>query len=143
LKRYFDTAYVAKCYLNEADSVAVRKLAYGSSGLYSSSWCVPEMACVFQRQIREFKVPAAQIVRAREFFLQDVQSGAWSMLPLSEPFLFRVASSVAALPASMYLRAGDAIHLATAQEAGFSEIWSNDRRVLEAAPAFGLTGKSI
>jgi predicted nucleic acid-binding protein len=101
------------------------------------------MACVFQRQIREFKVPAAQIVRAREFFLQDVQSGAWSMLPLSEPFLFRVASSVAALPASMYLRAGDAIHLATAQEAGFSEIWSNDRRVLEAAPAFGLTGKSI
>jgi predicted nucleic acid-binding protein len=143
LKRYFDTAYVAKCYLKEADSVAVRKLAYGSSGLYSSAWCVPEMACVFQRQIREFKVPTAQVIRARDFFLQDVHGGVWSMLPLSEPFLFRVASLVAGLPPSLYLRAGEAIHLATAQEAGFSEIWSNDRRVLLAAPAFGLTGKSV
>jgi len=47
------------------------------------------------------------------------------------------------LPRSLYLRAGDAVHLAAAQSAGFSEIWSNDRRVLEAAPAFGLTGKSV
>jgi predicted nucleic acid-binding protein len=143
LKRYFDTAYVAKCYLKEADSGAVRKLAYGSSGLYSSAWCIPEMACVFQRQIREFKVPSAQVIRARDFFLQDVHSGVWSMLPLSEIFLSRAASLIAALPPSRYVRAGDAIHLAAAQEAGFIEIWSNDRRLLEAASAFGLTGKSV
>jgi len=43
----------------------------------------------------------------------------------------------------MYLRAGDAIHLAAAQNAGLSEIWSNDKRLLRAAPAFGLTGKSV
>ena len=148
MKRYFDTAYIAKCYLNEVDSAAVRKLAYSSSKLYSSSWCIPEMACVFQRQIREFKVPAAQVVRARDFFLQDVQSGIWSMLPLSEHFLFRAASFraaslITALSPSMYLRAGDAVHLTAAQEAGFTEIWSSNRRLLEAAPAFGLTGKSI
>jgi hypothetical protein len=101
------------------------------------------MACVFQRQIREFKVPTAQVIRARDFFLQDVQTGIWSMLPLSEHFLFRAASLIAALPSTMYLRAGDAIHLAAAQGAGFSEIWSNNRRVLAAAPAFGLTGKSV
>lgn len=100
------------------------------------------MACVFQRQIREFKVPLAQIIRAREFFLQDVQSGIWSLLPLSEHFLFGAASAIAALPSSLHLRAGDAVHLAAAQEAGFTEIWSNDRRLLDAAPAFGLTGKS-
>ena len=143
MKLYFDTAYVAKCYLKEADSEAVRKLAYGSSGLCSSSWCIPEMACVFQRQIREFKVPAAQVIRARDFFLQDVQSGIWSMLPLSEGFLSRAASLIAALPPSMYLWAGHAIHLGAAQGGGFSEIWTNDRRLLEAAPAFGLTGKSV
>jgi predicted nucleic acid-binding protein len=101
------------------------------------------MACVFQRQIREFKVPAAQVVRVRDFFLQDVQSGIWSMLPLSEHFLFRVASLITALPPSMYLRAGDAVHLTAAQEAGFTEIWSSDKRLLEAAPAFGLTGQSV
>lgn len=143
MKLYFDTAYIAKCYLNEPDSVAVRKLAYGCSGLCSSSWCLAEMACLFRRQIREFKVPATQIANARRFFLQDLQNGMWSMLPLSERFLLGAASGIAALPISLYLRAGDAIHLASAQQAGFSEIWSNDRRLLEAAPAFGLIGKSV
>ena len=143
MKLYFDTAYIAKCYLNEADSAAVRKLAYDSAGLVSSCWCVPEMACVFQRQIREFKVPSAQILRARELFLNDIQSGVWLLLPISEQFLFRVASLINAAPAYPFLRAGDAIHLVAAMEAGFTEIWSNDRRVLQAAPAFGLSGKSV
>jgi predicted nucleic acid-binding protein len=40
------------------------------------------------------------------------------------------------------LRAGDAIHLAAAQGAGFTEIWSNDKHLLRAAPAVGLIGKS-
>jgi predicted nucleic acid-binding protein len=101
------------------------------------------MACVFQRQIREFRMPRSEATRAREFFLADVQSGVWSLLPISEGFLFRVESLIRTLPRSGYLRAGDAIHLAAAQSAGFTEIWSNDKRLLEAAPAFGLTGKSV
>jgi hypothetical protein len=102
-----------------------------------------EMACVFQRQIREFKVPRAQVIRARDFFLNDVQIGVWSLLPISQDFFFRASSMIYALPASKYLRAGNAVHLAAAREAGFTEIWSNDRHVLHAAPAFGLTGKSV
>jgi predicted nucleic acid-binding protein len=47
------------------------------------------------------------------------------------------------LPASIHLRAGDAIHLAAAQDAGLSEIWSNDRHLLKAAPSFGLQGRSL
>ena len=140
---YFDTAYVAKCYINEADSKAVRKLVQTSSGMYTSAWSVAEMACVFHRQIREFKLPKPEADLARTFFLADIQNGVWSLLPISDRFLFRVEALVNALPGSFYLRAGDAIHLAAAQEAGFTEIWSNDRRVLHAAPAFGLTGKSI
>jgi predicted nucleic acid-binding protein len=143
LKRYFDTAYIAKCYLNEPDAKAVRKLASSSTGLYSSWWCVPELACVFQRQIRASHLTSAQATRIRKLFLSDVQDGVWSLLPLSERFLFRVDSLVTALPSSFYLRAGDAIHLAAAQGAGFSEIWSNDRRLLEAATGFGLAGKSV
>ena len=88
-------------------------------------------------------MPRAQVIRARDFFLADLQSGVWSLLPITESSLLRAASSIAALPSSMYLRAGDAIHLAAAQRAGFTEIWSNDKRLLQAAPAFGLTGKSV
>ena len=98
---------------------------------------------MFQRHIRESQLTRAQAARLRELFLTDVQNGVWSLVPISERFLFRLESLIRALPRSVYLRAGDAIHLAAAQEAGFTEIWSNDRRVLEAAPAFGLTGKSV
>ncbi len=104
---------------------------------------MPEMACVFQRQIREYKMPRAEAALARDFFLADIQDGVWSLLPISERFLFRVESLISALPRSLYLRAGDAIHLAAAQGAGFAEIWSNDKRLLAAAPASGLSGKSV
>lgn len=67
---YFDTAYVAKCYINEPDSEAVRKLVQTSSGMYTSIWSVAEMGCVFQRQIREFKMPKSEAALARDFFLR-------------------------------------------------------------------------
>ncbi len=140
---YFDTAYVAKCYLNEGDSPPVRELAFNATGLYSSSLCIPELACVLQRHVRESQLTSAQAASLRALFLDDVHGGVWSLLPISDRFLFRVDSLVSTLPPSMYLRAGDAIHLAAAQGAGFSEIWSNDKRLLQAAPAFGLTGKSV
>jgi predicted nucleic acid-binding protein len=41
------------------------------------------------------------------------------------------------------LRAGDAIHLASARHEGFSEIWTNDRHMLKAASHFGLAGRSV
>ncbi len=143
MRLYFDTAYVAKCYLNEADARAVRKLASGASNLYSSSWCIPELACVFHRHIRESRLSQAQAGQIRGLFLEDVRNGVWSLLPLTERFLTRVDVMVAGLPASIHLRAGDAIHLTAAQDAGLPEIWSNDRQLLKAAPSFGLQGRSI
>jgi predicted nucleic acid-binding protein len=143
LNLYFDTTYVAKCYLNEPDSSPVRALAFEAENLYSSAWCIAELACVFQRHVRESRLTRAQADKLRELFLGDVEEGVWSMSPINERFLFRVEHLVSALPRSLYLRAGDAIHLAAAQGAGFTEIWSNDRRLLHAAPAFGLTGKSV
>ncbi len=59
------------------------------------------------------------------------------MRGIADAFWKNIASDI------VDLRAGDAIHLAAAQSAGFSEIWSNDKRLLQAAPAFGLTGKSV
>jgi predicted nucleic acid-binding protein len=143
LRLYFDTAYVAKCYLNEVDAKAVRKLAAQATGLYTCAWCIAELACVFQRHVCESNLSGADAVRVRRRFLEDVRNSVWSLVPVSEQFLFRVDSLVSKVPASLYLRAGDAIHLAAAQTAGFEEIWSNDRRLLAAAPSFGLAGRSV
>jgi predicted nucleic acid-binding protein len=143
VKLYFDTAYVAKCYVNEAGSADVRALAYSATELHSSAWCIPEVACVFQRHIREHKMPISDAAQARELFLKGIEDGLWTLFPIHNGFLYRVESIINSLPGSLYLRAGDAIHLAAAREGGIAEIWSNDRRLLQAAPAFGLAGKSV
>jgi predicted nucleic acid-binding protein len=49
---------------------------------------------------------------------------------------------VATLPPAVFLRAGDAVQLVSALEAGEPEVWTNDRRMLAAAPHFGLVGRS-
>ena len=46
-------------------------------------------------------------------------------------------------PADVPLRAGDAIHTATALETGETEIWINDRHLLAAVAHFGLAGRSF
>lgn len=143
MRLYFDSAYIAKCYLNEPDHLKVRKLATGASGLYSSAWCVAELACVFHRHVREGSIRQDQAAELRHLFLRDLQNGVWMLLPVSETLLYRVEAAVESLPRHAYLRAGDAVHLVTAQEAGFPEIWSNDSRLLAAAAFFGLAGRSV
>ena len=49
---YLDSAYVAKCYVNEPDSTAVRRLVRGAERLYSSIWCLAEVGCVLHRHVR-------------------------------------------------------------------------------------------
>ena len=53
MRLYFDAAYVAKFYLQEPDSPAVRRLAETADVVHSSEWCLAEMACTIHRQVRE------------------------------------------------------------------------------------------
>ena len=54
-------------------------------------------------------------------------------MPVTESLLRKTA---------MLIRAGDAIHTATALETGETEIWTNDRHLLAAVAHFGLAGRS-
>jgi predicted nucleic acid-binding protein len=143
VKLYFDTAYIAKCYLNEPDGAQVRALAKSAAGLFSSAWSIAELACVFHRQLREGAATPRQMQQIRAAFAQDIQDRVWLLLPVTPAVLSDVQASVARLPRTVYVRAGDAIHLATAREAGFSEVWTNDRHLLAAAPHFHLQGRSV
>jgi predicted nucleic acid-binding protein len=143
LKFYFDSAYIAKCYLNEADGAEVRELARKASGLYSSSLGIAELACVFHRQVREGSIGPDLAAVLRNFFLEDLKNEVWALIPVTDRLLHRVEFLTRSLPVSSYIRAGDAIHLASALEYGFDEIWSNDRHLLAAATGFGLKGRSV
>ena len=140
---YLDTAYVAKCYVNEPDASRVRALVRGRSGLVSSAWCRPELACVMHRHVREGSLTRRQADRLYAIFLQHVSEGIWELMPLSEEVLAAVEAGVRRLHGAVFVRAGDALHLASAALLGLGEIWTSDRHMLAAAPHFGLQGRSV
>ena len=140
---YLDSAYVAKFYVNERDSDAVRAVIRRADSLMSSAWSLGEVTCVFHRHLREGWLAPTQFRELTRAFLKHADTGVWTLVPVGEQLLKRMSSLVSTVPAGVYLRAGDAVHLITARELGESEIWTNDRHMLAAAPHFGLTGRSV
>jgi predicted nucleic acid-binding protein len=139
---YLDAAYVAKFYLNEADSPRIRTALRDASALVSSSWTVAETGSAFHRHLREGHITAAQYRELLKAFLDHVDLGFWHMIPVSDTVIRRMTSLLSSLPATLFLRAGDAIQPATASEIGAAEVWTNNRHMLAAASHFGLSGRS-
>jgi predicted nucleic acid-binding protein len=54
-----------------------------------------------------------------------------------------VAATFANLSREVFLRTGDALHLLTARRNGLQEVFSNDQRLLDAAPAVGMQGRNV
>ncbi|MDB6175552.1 MAG: twitching motility protein PilT [Chthoniobacteraceae bacterium] len=140
---YFDTAYVAKCYLNEQGSDEVRTLAKRHGRVACCIFGRLELAATFHRNFREGKITAAQ----RDLiFLQlqaDEANHLWTWLPMTADLLLGTASRFGEFDSSTYLRAADALHLACAAENNFKEIFSNDRHLLGAAGVFGIKGQNV
>jgi predicted nucleic acid-binding protein len=140
---YFDSAYIVKCYVNEPDSTRVRALLHDSGGARSCSLARAEVAATFLRYLREGSLNRKQASALQADFVRDLGAGVWTMVAVSDDFMARVASRLAQISSGTYVRAGDAVHLCAASEAGFTDVWTNDRHMLGAAPAFGLQGRSI
>jgi predicted nucleic acid-binding protein len=74
---------------------------------------------------------------------QEEQDGHLRWLPLEEQLVMHARSTLRQLPATVFLRAADALHLACAADAGLKEIYSHDRHLLAAASHFGLNGIDV
>jgi len=140
---YFDAAYVAKCYLHEPDAAAVRKLAGSADALCTSALSIAEVSCVFHRQRREGTLDQRSEGLVRRRFLEDIDEERWILLPVNNHILRCVEALTRKLPSEILLRAGDAIHIATALDSQFKEMWSNDRRLCAAAGHCGLRGRGV
>ena len=98
---------------------------------------------MFLRHVRDRNLTRRQARELHDLFRQDVREGAWTLLPVTSETLRDVEDRLRRLRKSdVFLRAGDAIHLSSARQAGFRVIWTNDRHLLAAAPRFGLRGRS-
>lgn len=121
----------------------MRALARRADAIFSSTVAIAEMACVAHRKIREGQTTKEQAAIRQDLFWDDVRTGVIHLLPVTESLLRIIEKSVRELPADCFLRAYDAVHLASASANGFTEIWSNDRHLLAAANHFGLVGRSV
>jgi len=135
---YLDSAYIAKCYLREPGSDQVLDLVENTSGRASLLLALTEIQTTFHRQLREGKIDQATYLALSRRFEDDQAADLWRWLPVTE-FLVRLSvARLQSLPASIFLRSADCLHLCAATEGGFKEIYSNDRHLLAAAPHFGL-----
>ncbi len=135
---YLDSAYIAKCYLREPGTDQVLDLVENTSGRASLLLALTEIQTTFHRQLREGKIDQATYLALSRRFEDDQAADLWRWLPVTE-FLVRLSvARLQSLPASIFLRSADCLHLCAATEGGFKEIYSNDRHLLAAAPHFGL-----
>jgi len=140
---YFDATYVGKLHWREPGSSEVAACAATTGKIVCAMHGGAEFFSIGFRKLREgLAIPqAVRVVFAQ--FRAECASGDILILPLTDAIIDRVESVFATAPASTYLRAADALHLATAAEHGFVEIYSNDKHLLTAAPLFGLRGVNV
>lgn len=135
---YFDACYVAKWYLSEPDSAQVRQAAIAAGCVGSCHLARAEFASILHRQLREGALTPTEVTQLMAQFDLDVQAGQWALFPLSDKLVHDATAAIQSLPATLLIRAGDALHLACAVEHGFKEIYSSDRHMIAAASHFGL-----
>jgi uncharacterized protein len=137
---YFDSAFIAKCYLPESGHASIVAFAEQSDHVATSLFARTEVVGVFHRKLREGSLTAREFREVFAQFQQDCRAGIWRFLPISAEIVEGVVQTYAQLPAAVFLRAADCLHLVTARESGYTDIYSNDRHLLAGASHFGLKG---
>ena len=137
---YFDSALVAKFYLNEAGRDAVRQLAARAGAVITSGIAVAEVSAAYHRKYREGAVTPAVFRALQGQFEHDLEAGLWTCVGPTEALLAEVRDLFAGLERSVYLRSLDALHLVTAKSEQFRRVYTNDQHLLRACGHVGLEG---
>jgi predicted nucleic acid-binding protein len=140
---YFDSVYIARCYLPEPGHAEVVALAARSRKIACAEIARIEVSSVFHRKLRESAITASVHRELCLQFEEDIGAGTWTLLPVTQALLSRAQAAYQTLPATLFLRSADCLHLCAAAEAGFKEVHSNDRHLLAAAPHFKLKGVDV
>ncbi len=121
---YVDTSALVALIVNEPHSAAVTAwYARAKGGLVSAVWCMTEFASALGIKQRTGQLDPAQAETAWATFGR-LAANDLQLLPLEAAHFHRAAVMV--LEASSALRAGDALHLACAEQAGAKSIATLD-----------------
>ena len=139
---YFDTSYLVLLYYQDAGAEAVRALAT-TDHVACSAHAQAEMMAAFHRKLREGAIRPAAYAALMGQVRVHIEAGAFQWLAQDSEIFLRIRHVYQKLPAAVFLRAADAIHLATAAESGFRIVYSNDAHLLGAAKYFGIEGRNV
>ena len=137
---YFDSALIAKFYLNEPGREAIRSLARDAGIVVTSGIAVAEVSAAFHRKLREGSVDRDVFDALQGQFQRDLTNGLWRLIGPTEVLLQQVRTLFLRLDSSVFLRSLDALHLITAKAEHFNRIYSNDQHLLSACPSVDLEG---
>jgi predicted nucleic acid-binding protein len=140
---YFDAAYIAKCYLNEPGADRVRQVAYDADGLGSCEVARVEFASIVKRHLRERHITRGEASDVLKEFEQDEADGVWRWFGVTPSLIEAARATVLRVPSQVFVRTGDALHLACAREHGFKDVYTNDSHMLKAAKYFHVTGVNV
>jgi predicted nucleic acid-binding protein len=140
---FCDTSTLAKYYVQERESDAVRARLDAEDQVLLSELARAELVAVFHRQLRERKWSHEEFGAVVRQFSTDEAVGYWTWVPLDSGIVERVVRTFTTLPADVFLRTADCLHLVTALHQGFSEIHTHDAHQRNGAGALGLTAVVI
>jgi uncharacterized protein len=135
---YFDSAYIAKFYLDEPESDAVRQLAESLGRVHCSALGRIEVTSVFHRKWREGAFTEHEFREVSAQFAEDCAAGLWAWLSVTDSLIETTAEAVRSLGRNIAIRSADALHLVSAREHGLRRVYTNDRHMQLAAEAFGV-----
>ena len=139
---YFDTSYLVRLYYQDPGADRVRALA-ATDHIACAALGQAELMAAFHRKLREGAIRPAAYAALVGQVEAHIETGAFRWLGQGEGVLLRIRRVYRNLPTTVFLRGADAIHLATAAEAGFRMVYSNDAHFLAAAAHFGVEGKNV
>lgn len=140
---FCDTSTLAKYYVQEPESDAVRSRLDAEDQVLLSELARAELAAVFHRQLREQKWSRNEFAAVVRQFSTDEAVGYWTWVPLDSSIVEHVVRTFATLPQDVFLRTADCIHLVTALRQGFTEIHTHDAHQRNGAGALGLVAVTI
>jgi uncharacterized protein len=140
---YFDSAFIAKFYLDEPESDAVRALAQSLGRVCCNVLGRLEVASVFHRKRREAVFGDAAYKELNAQFDDDCAAGVWTWLPISAALIEVASKEIQRLPKTALLRSADALHIVSAREHGLETIYSNDRHLLAAAKHLNVKASGV
>jgi len=140
---FCDTSTLAKYYVAEERSMEVRRHLDGAEEVMLSELARVELMASFHRRLRERVWNQQDFINTIQQFTHDDRNGCWIWLPLKENILEQATKTFTTLSQDIFLRASDCLHLVTAMQHHFSEIYTHDRQQSQAATAFGMVPVSL